>query len=280
MELRKERIAHPLKNSCSSMGITIVETGWGFRDKRSAINKERWNRKQNIMVFFLRGKGKLESASTGLVELSPGDLFFIPKGIWHRYGPEPGEEWYEFWIVFEGLMAENLVMHAMGGCYDRQKCTLINIGINQELFELFELLFQASGNNNHKKCVTLFFEILQVIENCCNSKKNITENFRIQRLIQRINENPDHAFDFKQEAKMLKISYPCLRKEFVRITGEPPYKYLLNQRMQYACHLLANGRSVKETCYEINMKDPAHFSKLFKKKIGMSPKSFVELINL
>lgn len=278
MAHKKERIAHTLKDIRLSMGMAIAEIGWGYRDKGHIIQRELWNRKQNIIVFFLGGKGKFESASTGLVELKPGDLFIIPKGIWHRYGPELGEEWYEFWMVFEGIMAENLVMNAIGGCYDRQKCTVLSVEINQLMLDLFEMIFHEAGNNNARKCAALFFEILQMVENQQIHKKNTNENSRVWTVVEKINENPIGDFDFREEAAKLKISYPTLRKEFLRTTHMPPYKFLLSQRMQFACHLLANGKTVKETCYEINMSDPSHFSKLFKKIIGMSPKKFVERI--
>ena len=228
------------------------------------------------MVFFLDGKGKLESAGTGLVEIKHGNMFVIPKNVWHRYGPEPEDEWFEFWISFEGRNVKSLLRQATDGNYDMDQCKLFHIHMDKNILDLFEALFTQAKEDYFKKCATIFFELLQIIESNQKNYKQRSESKYITSVIEKINKDPILPIDFEEEASILGVSYALLRKEFFKYTGKPPYKYLLNHRMQYACDILADKNSVKETCYQIGMKDPFHFSKLFKKIIGMSPSEFVD----
>ncbi len=271
----KERIFKKLVNPRPSLGITIFECGWSYRNKFSTIREDNWIRKDNILVCLLEGKGKLESASTGLRQLVPGNMFIIPSGVWHRYGPELEEEWYEYWIVFKGITAEALLFNATKGIYNKNACGLFNISINDEILRLFELLFAQAEQNRHDKCAVLFFEFLQKIERNIKREDKRTNFSIIGEVVAKIDSDPLINIDFKKEAAVYGISYALLRKEFLRHTGLPPYKYLLNQKIQYACNLLADGLNVKETCFEIGMKDPAHFSKLFKKITGIPPREFI-----
>ena len=148
--------------------------------------------------------------------------------------------------------------------------------MDKNILDLFEALFTQAKEDYFKKCATIFFELLQIIESNQKNYKQRSESKYITSVIEKINKDPILPIDFEEEASILGVSYALLRKEFFKYTGMPPYKYLLNHRMQYACDILADKNSVKETCYQIGMKDPFHFSKLFKKIIGMSPSEFVD----
>lgn len=272
--MEKKSKQHIIKFSQSSLGIRILGCGWSYRNYSHPIQKRNWIRSNNLIVFFLEGKGKLESAGTGLVELKPGDIFTIPKDVWHRYGPELEEEWLEFWISFEGSNVKWLWKQAFNGGYELDQCRRFHIKTDEKLIELFEAFFTMSEKEDYKKCTALFLEIMQVIEASQKDNRQLQKFPYITSIIEKIDNNPILSIDFEEEATRLGISYALLRKEFLKHTGMPPYKYLLNHRMQYACNLLADKRSVKETCYEVGMKDPSHFSKLFKKVIGMSPIEF------
>lgn len=279
MDKPKKRIGHRLAEPASSLGISILECGWSYRDHMSLIQEKSWMRETYLLVYFFDGRGKLESAHTGLVELKPGDLFIIPPGVWHRYGPETGEEWYEFWVLFEGVLAETFLLHASKGNYIKRQCMFFHMGKAHEFTSLFEAAFYHAGQNNSLKCTAAFYEIMQRIERSHSTTEEKVTNNSVRTVIEGIHSFPCREVDFEKEAAALGISYATLRKAFVKNTGMPPYKYLLNHRMQYACNLLADGRTVKETCYDIGMKDPSHFSKLFKNIIGVSPLKFIEKVS-
>jgi AraC family transcriptional regulator, arabinose operon regulatory protein len=271
----KDSRQHTIKYSGPSLGITILGCGWSYRNYNSPIQKRNWIRSNNLLVFFLEGKGKLESAGTGLVEIRPGNMFVVPKNVWHRYGPEVEDEWFEFWISFEGRSVKSLFRQMTDGRYHMDKCNLFHIQIDENLLDLLKTFFVQASEDNYMKCTTLFFELMQILEANQKNHKHRIESKYITSIVEMINEDPIININFEEEAAKLGISYVLLRKEFLKYTGLPPYKYVLNHRMQYACDILADKKSIKETCYQIGMNDPSHFSKLFKKIIGISPREFL-----
>ncbi|MBD5778547.1 AraC family transcriptional regulator [Pelagicoccus sp. NFK12] len=63
---------------------------------------------------------------------------------------------------------------------------------------------------------------------------------------------------------------------FQRFDHEGPYAYLTRTKMNEAARLLMHeSLSVKEVGWAIGFHDPAHFSRVFKKTFGVSPKHFV-----
>ena len=53
-----------------------------------------------------------------------------------------------------------------------------------------------------------------------------------------------------------------------------PADLLRSHRMEQACLMLKKGYTVSETAYATGFSDPAHFSKMFKKRFGTSPSEY------
>ena len=64
-----------------------------------------------------------------------------------------------------------------------------------------------------------------------------------------------------------------ISKIFKSVTGDTPIRYLINIRLDKAKELLEKnpGISVKEVSDMVGYDDAYHFSKLFKKRFGVSP---------
>lgn len=66
--------------------------------------------------------------------------------------------------------------------------------------------------------------------------------------------------------------YLC--KLFGRVTGVSPIKYVINCRLIKAKELLIQNYPVEEVCRKTGFNNLSHFSRTFKKEIGVSPKKF------
>jgi len=65
-----------------------------------------------------------------------------------------------------------------------------------------------------------------------------------------------------------------LARLFARHARESPYRYLLHRKMTHAAELLDSGkRIVREVASDLGM-DPFHFSRVFKRTLGVSPSDF------
>jgi transcriptional regulator GlxA family with amidase domain len=71
------------------------------------------------------------------------------------------------------------------------------------------------------------------------------------------------------------MGYSAFRKAFKRITGESPNQYHLNLRLERAKSLLTTTvLNINEIAYQTGFESAFYFSKLFKKKNGVSPNAF------
>jgi AraC family transcriptional regulator len=61
---------------------------------------------------------------------------------------------------------------------------------------------------------------------------------------------------------------------FSRALGVTPHQYLLRSRLRHAARLLADGRSVTDTAYDVGFNDLSNFVRTFHRAAGVSPKHF------
>ena len=75
------------------------------------------------------------------------------------------------------------------------------------------------------------------------------------------------------EASFSKFHFIRLFKE---IYGKTPHQYLIAVRVDKATRLLAEGKSVSETCGEVGFESISSFSGLFKRMVGISPSVYLQ----
>ncbi len=81
-------------------------------------------------------------------------------------------------------------------------------------------------------------------------------------------------YSLKEMAGLSRMPAETFRKRFVAEVGMPPQNYQLFCKMERAKTLLKEGHSVRAAGVGVGMSDPYHFSKTFKKFIGMSPSAY------
>lgn len=62
-----------------------------------------------------------------------------------------------------------------------------------------------------------------------------------------------------------------LLRAFRAETGLPPHAYLLHARIGRARSLIARGMSALEVAFETGFADQAHFTRTFKRLVGLTP---------
>jgi AraC-like DNA-binding protein len=87
-------------------------------------------------------------------------------------------------------------------------------------------------------------------------------------------ENPSGAVLAEQAG----LSRSALYMLFEKCTGLPPRKYVESLRLRRAADLLRQGPSLSigEISDQLGYQNPFHFSRAFKRRLGMSPKRFRE----
>ncbi|TSJ43246.1 AraC family transcriptional regulator [Mucilaginibacter corticis] len=243
-----------------------------------------WNRGRILndyyVVFISKGKGLYASALTQPFELNAGTCFFLYPGVLHRYKPNPKIGWEEYWVGFNGYYVEQLMNH---GFFDRQH-PFIYLGLNKDILILFRELInavQASLTGYPQQIAGITLQILGLINNIAEHHEYNDDP--VGKLISKakfiIQESFEDNLDMENLARELPMGYSAFRKAFKRITGESPNQYHLNLRLERAKNLLATTvLNISEIADQTGFESVFYFSKLFKKKNGISPNTFRKMI--
>ena len=82
-------------------------------------------------------------------------------------------------------------------------------------------------------------------------------------------------FDYTALCECTGMSYSYFKELFIAKYGMPPVKYITHLRLEYAKELLITGRyTVSEIASMCGFENVYYFSSVFKKNIGISPKSY------
>jgi len=228
------------------------------------------------IVFISKGKGIFESALSRPTTITAGTCFFLYPGVWHRYRPDPASGWEEYWIGFKGSYPGQL----MNKGFFSPDTPVVSPGLNDGLLNLIRKILdhvRSATLGYHQVISGITLEILGLVYALSTNKgADITEDEQaVEKARFFFRENLESAPDMKQLLKELPMSYSKFRKLFKQVTGESPHQYHLNLRLDKARELLSTTNlNVTEVAYHLGFESVFYFSKLFKKKNGMSPKSY------
>jgi AraC-like DNA-binding protein len=225
------------------------------------------------IVYITKGRGLFRSDSTPEKEVYKGRLMVLFPGQWHTYRPLPETGWNEYYIGFEGFIAEHLTKNAFFA-RDNQ---VLEVGLNEELVGLFARAIEIAGNDRISAQQHLSGIVLHIIGVILSLSRNKTfETGDVDQKIERakiiMNENVFRDIDPEELAMKLNISYSWFRKVFKDYTGYAPLRYLQELKIRKAKYLLVEtSRSIKEVSFMLGYRSTGHFSTLFKKRTGFTP---------
>lgn len=242
-------------------------TGYYFNAQKGRILRE------YQFVYITKGKGILQLNPDNEVILSRGKLFILYPGQWHSYHPYTETGWNEYYIGFNGIIADNLIENA----FITNENQVFEVGLNEELVNLFKRAIEIAEGD--KICTQQYLAgiVMHILGLVLSVSKN--KIYEVGDVIQKIeqakiimNENIYKNIDPEELAQKLGISYSWFRKVFKDYTGYAPAKYFQELKFRKAKHLLVStSHTVKEIAYMLDYNSTEHFFSLFKKMTGYTP---------
>lgn len=228
-------------------------------------------------VLITEGQGVFESKETGKKKISAGDGFLLFPGIWHRFKPNKNTGWTENWVGFAGNLAKQFLAN---GFFVRQqpviqKCNRTTIlGYFDLLFKLFNdepFGYQrlASGI-----CMQLMAELYNIQHISTNEDSLSSMVSRTKHLMYK---QIDETICLEDIAEEFGVSYSKFRADFKKQTGTSPLQYFLLLKIEKSKEMLTQtNKSQKEIAYSLGFESDYYFNRLFKQKVGITPRQYRE----
>ncbi|OGV63793.1 MAG: hypothetical protein A3K19_04965 [Lentisphaerae bacterium RIFOXYB12_FULL_65_16] len=91
-----------------------------------------------------------------------------------------------------------------------------------------------------------------------------------------LEENYRKPLGYPEFCAVSGLSKSALCTAFRQLVGTPPLNYVNDIRLNHACHLLRSSRmTVAEVAVAVGIDDPNYFSRLFRKRLALSPSQYV-----
>lgn len=230
------------------------------------------------LLYITQGKGVFESELTEMQTITAGDVFLLFPGVWHRFQPDKSTGWSEFWVEFDGAIAD----HFRKKEFLNPSTPVISIGLQEDIAENFleiTLLVQEEKPGFQYLASGIVIQILGQI--FARIKYNPFEGKEIEQKIKEakllIMENLNTKISQEEIAESLSLGYSLYRKKFKEYTGISPASYQLQLRINSARHLLiTTKKDIKEIAASLGFESVDYFYRYFKQKTGFTPSEYRE----
>lgn len=245
-----------------------------FGKEQSYPNRAILHRTTNeyMLHYVTGGKGTFNNRPIGA-----GEGFLVSPGVPHAMVSDKDDPWQFKWIAFRGSDAHRQ-MKALGLDEDHAYFTFSFAERLEELID--DVLYRDHGEcdlNTYMQGVFYILLSYHKKEYLNNLQKNDPKTNYTQKAMAYIDEHYREPLRIDDIAASLHISRKYLCALLEQEIGMSTKDYLLYRRAEAAAHLLLHTEmTVGEIAAEVGYADYTQFSRMFRKKKGLSPRDFAK----
>jgi len=271
-------IIEELKLDALGSLLHITDIGYYPKADFHFRSRSREDSKQYVLIYCVEGEGWFEIEGVRHKVL-PDYFFILPKGKAHTYGSNSKNPWTIYWIHFDGDKA---------GFFSEEldKPTRVSPEKDsriQDRLHLFEEIYATLKNgyskNNLEYSISSLFHFLGSLKflgayrESLSTKQN--ERDVAGEAIHFMRENIHKRLTLKDISEYVGLSSSHFTVLFQKSTGYSPISYLLQLKIQQACHYLDfSDMKINQIALMIGCDDPFYFSRIFTKTMGNSPSEY------
>lgn len=215
-------------------------------------------------IYCTSGEGDLTFDDGRVLHYNEGDIAIIPPMNPHTN------------ISKDGFT--NIHINMEDATLTNREPTIISGDENGYLLNAFSAAFFYYSGDSHMRAsllpaygnlITTFLSLLRASEDRNEVAHRIEHNI--------IQNYSDYSYSLADYLNSLPFSYDYLIKLFKKEFSVTPHKYLTDVRLRAAadCLNISQGYNISEIAHLCGFKEPLYFSRLFKKKYGVSPSFYL-----
>lgn len=216
--------------------------------------------------------------------LKSGDAILLRERSHHTGSTLSSPYMRAFYVHFEVLPSdrynveltlEELEDHAQGNiaCIP----TVTECGKNEEVARLMKELnniYFSVRPDKQRLLSMLLTQLLNELANAAFKAPPYQEEW-IVKILRMFRSDNKRMYSLQELADIAQLSVRTLGNKFKKITGQTPYQYQLNIKLDTAKQQLSTtNQTIQEIASNLGFCDAYQFSRMFKKRFGLSPANY------
>lgn len=232
----------------------------------------------SLLIHCTDGRGWYETR--GRKHIIPKNSFVIlPAGMPYAFGTDNSAPWTIYWVQFRGTLAAAFgAGEVVRGSIEPADNSRIGdrIKLFEELYDAFAQAFVPGHMAYASMCLYHYlasFTMLQQYRHIAGAAS--AERSFSQKVIHFMAENVHRPLTLAQLAAHFRYSPSRFSALFRHETGMSPMNCFMSAKVQQACaYLELSDLKINEIAIRLGISDPAYFSRLFRRTMGLSPQAY------
>lgn len=258
---------------CRDLGVT--HCGRFDRVLGHYVDRPR-GRPEYVLIVCLSGSGRVELKGRAW-PLAAGHGIVLPPRQAHRYAADMDNPWTIFWFHFSGRRARDYVA-ALDVTADKPRFWVQNIDtLAQEFEDTYRYVLGGYTDQELIGLTTSFVRLLGVCRNLQRSpvRRHQRTEDRVLKALRFMRQNLHRALSLAEMARQAGLSSTHFGAVFRAQLNCSPLEFHIRLKMQRACELLESTLcTVAEIGGAVGYEDPLYFSRMFRLKVGRSPRAY------
>lgn len=232
-----------------------------------------------MLIYCIEGKGWFILDGKEKQELHPNQYTILPANTPYIFGADPETPWTIYWGHFQGKLASQFATRpgipypVLPGDTSRIQD---RITLFEEIYCDFSMAYTKEYMIQASMCLYPFLSSFTHIEQYryYKQKRREEETFSVQ-VIHYMQENLSLNMNLEQLASHFKYSSSHFSALFQKETGISPISYYIQLKIQKACQYIElTDMKLFEIADFLGFKEPAYFTRIFTKTMGMTPSEY------
>lgn len=231
-----------------------------------------------ILIYCTDGEGWYKIHGTKHL-LKKDEYIILPQNTPYAFGANNENPWSIYWIHFQGknsifYQPSNYTPHSItAGNSSRLQDRL---RLFEEIYHCFSLAYTSEYMRYTSACLHLLLSSFIYLEQYRSIQTFTSKDLSFsEKVIHYMQENLSQHLTLAQMANQFKYSTSHFSMLFQKETGTSPINYFLKLKIQKACQYIElTNLKLQEIAIILGFDEPAYFSRLFTKIMGVSPSTY------